>query len=154
MDRTFNFFIQNMQIRSSAFDNQQPIPDKYTCRGLGINPPLLFSEIPSNAKSLVLFFEDPDAPAGTFTHWVLYNIDPIVLQINEKSAPGTQGLTSAGKPGYFAPCPPSGTHRYIFKLYALDMLLDVAPGVGKKEIETLMQAHIITKAELIGLVSK
>lgn len=145
---------KTMKIISSAFDQQQPIPDKYTCRGAGINPPLEFSEVPSNAKSLVLFLEDPDAPNGTFVHWVLYNIDPTVFQITENSTLGTQGLTTVGKPGYVPPCPPSGVHRYVFKLYALDMLLDIEAGVDKKQIETVMKGHIITQAELIGLVSK
>ena len=139
-----------MKITSTAFENQQVIPEKYTCKGAGVNPPLQFVDIPSNTKTLVLIVEDPDAPNGTFIHWVLYNIDPFQPGIIENSTLGTSGLNSSGKPGYFPPCPPSGTHHYIFKLYALDMVLEVS-GATAEMVNRTMQGHIVGQAELVGV---
>lgn len=144
-----------MKITSPAFSNNQPIPSKYTCNGVNINPPLIFSDVPENTKSLVLIVDDPDAPLGTWVHWVVFNIPKGTKEIKENSEPdASQGVTSFGKPGYGGPCPPSGTHRYFFKLYALDTLLPVANRADKKTVETAMQNHITTHAELIGLYSK
>ena len=155
-----------MKIVSPAFGHQQKIPDKYTCKGENINPPLQFVDVPQNAKSLVLIVDDPDAPVGLWVHWVVFNIDPSVGGIGENSKPdGIEAMTSFGKSGYGGPCPPpaspeqlqrgeSGTHRYFFKLYALDLELNLPETTDKKIVEEVMNGHIIEKAELIGLFSK
>lgn len=144
-----------MKITSPAFGNNQPIPPRYTCDGNNMSPPLAFSDVPENAKSLVLSVDDPDAPSSTWVHWVVFNIPKEVREVKENSVPqGVQGVTSFGKPGYGGPCPPSGTHRYFFKLYALDTTLSLTDKIDKKTVEAAMQNHIITHAELIGLYSK
>lgn len=145
-----------MTITSSAFAHNSPMPSKYTCDGENINPPLTFSEIPANAQSLVLLVDDPDAPGGTFHHWSIYNMDPKTTQIDENSKPvmGIEGMTSFGKAGYGGPCPPSGTHRYFFKLYALDTKLNLPEQATFNEIEDAMQNHILAQAELIGLYNR
>ncbi|MBU3978526.1 YbhB/YbcL family Raf kinase inhibitor-like protein, partial [Patescibacteria group bacterium] len=104
-----------MRITSSAFENREQIPGKYTCNGENINPPLKFSEVPGEAKSLVLIIDDPDAPGGTWIHWIVYNISPNLREVGENSIPddGEEGTTTFGKPGYGGPCPPSGVHRYF-----------------------------------------
>lgn len=144
-----------MRVVSPAFENNQVIPPKYTCRGDDVNPPLEFGDVPQNAKSLVLIVDDPDAVGGLFVHWLVFNIPATVSQIVEKSVPsGIEGMTSWGKSGYGGPCPPSGTHRYFFKLYALDTLLALTENADKKAVEQVMSGHILAQAELIGLVSK
>lgn len=146
-----------MKITSPAFQDNTDLPKKYTCDGYGVTPPLIFSEIPENSKSLVLIMEDPDAPSGTFVHWVLYNIEPENIELKENSLPeeSSNGKTSLGKPGYVPPCPPAGIHRYIFKLYALDIsAFDIQGIPDKEEIEKLMENHIIAKNELIGLYGR
>lgn len=145
-----------MRIISTAFDHQQRIPDRYTCNGADVNPPLQFLDVPESAKSLVLIVDDPDAPGGMWVHWVVYNIEPRTLGVEEdnKVSSGTEGITSYGKRGYGGPCPPSGTHRYFFKLYALDTLLDLTENADKRAVETAMQGHILDQAELIGLYSR
>ena len=143
-----------MKITSSGFQNNSKIPEKYTCDGENINPPLSFSDIPQNAKSLVLIMDDPDAPMGTFVHWVLFNIDSRENGIAENSSLGTEGLSTTEKKEYIGPCPPSGTHRYFFKLYALDTALNLPSTPDKKAVEEKMQGHIIEKAELIGLYNR
>lgn len=145
-----------MKLTSSAFQNNGQLPAKYSCDGEGINPPLEIGETPQNAKSLVLICDDPDAPSGTFIHWLIWNINPQERLILERSVPqgSIQGLTSTGKPGYIGPCPPSGTHRYIFKIYALDCELDLPQNSNKKQIEQAIQNHLIDQAELLGLYSR
>jgi len=153
-----NLNIKNiaMKLKSSAFVNNSNLPAKYTCDGQRINPPLLISDVPKEAKSLALIFEDPDAPSKTFIHWILWNIDPTTTEISENSIPtnAKQGTTSAGSTGYFSPCPPSGTHHYIFKLYALDIVLNLTPNAGKDNLEQAMQGHILDSVELISLYSR
>lgn len=146
----------SMQIKSSAFENNEKIPAKYTCDGQNINPPLTFSQVPKEAKSLVLIVDDPDAPGKTWTHWVLYNILSSTLQILENQIPegAVEGVTDFGSTGYGGPCPPSGTHRYFFKLYALDTTLDLEESATKADVEEKIKDHIIEKAELIGLYSR
>ena len=119
-------------------------------------PPLEFVDIPNNAKSLALIVDDPDAPAKTWVHWVVYNINPQVTEVKENSVPqdGIEGMTDFGKPGYGGPCPPSGTHRYFFKLYALHTILDLPKNATKQMVEQKMQNNILDKAELIGLYSR
>jgi Raf kinase inhibitor-like YbhB/YbcL family protein len=143
----------SMKITSPEFKHNQSIPSKFTCQGEDINPALIIEDIPAGAKSLALIMDDPDAPMGTWVHWVVYDIAP-VGRINENSIPGKQGNNNFGRKDYGGPCPPSGTHRYFFKIYALDKQLGLNEGVDKKGLEKAMQGHILDKAELIGLYKK
>lgn len=145
-----------MKITSSAFENRQQIPMKYTCNGENINPPLEFSEIPREAKSLVLIVDDPDAPKETWIHWVVYNINPNLREVKEDNIPddGTEAVTSFGKRGYGGPCPPSGVHRYFFKLYALNKTLPVEEDPDKKLILEDIKDSIIAQCGLVGLYSQ
>lgn len=152
-----------MKIISSVFENNQNIPSKYTCDGDppagGVNPPLEFIDAPPSASSLVLIVDDPDAPrppAGGWVHWLLWNIPPTTSSIPENSVPSSavQGTTDFGNQKYGGPCPPSGTHRYFFKLYALDRMLNIPPSSTKKDLLAAMQNHIIEKTELIGLYQR
>jgi len=144
-----------MKITSPSFAHNGNIPSEFTCDGKGISPQLDISEVPPNAKSLALIMDDPDAPVGTFVHWVVWNIPPATKQVTQGSKPqGSQGKTGTGKPGYVGPCPPSGTHRYFFKLYALDIMLNIPEDSSKQEMENAIQEHIVGKAELIGLYNR
>ncbi len=148
---------KNMKIESSAFENNAGIPPKYTCDGQGVNPELKFSDVPANAKSLALILHDPDAPvAGGFTHWIIFNIDPQINEISENGAlpNAVEGTNSASETKYVSPCPPSGTHRYFFKLYALDSRLDLDSSAKRKDVERAMEGHILDQAELIGLYKR
>jgi Raf kinase inhibitor-like YbhB/YbcL family protein len=143
--------VENMKLTSPAFKNNSMMPSEYTCDGDGVSPELSIADVPNNAKSLVLISDDPDAPAGTWDHWVMFNIPPETKVIGKDSEPdGVAGKNSWGKTGYGGPCPPSGTHRYFFKLYALDTILSLKEGATKKEIEKAMQGHIIEKTEIIA----
>jgi len=146
----------SMQITSSAFKNNGNIPSKFSCQGEGINPQLSFIDVPKKAKSLVLIMDDPDAPIGTFVHWVIYNISPVTTEIKENSFPNDAnfGKNGMGKTSYVAACPPSGTHRYFFKLYALDTILNFVSIPDKKSVENALQEHILEKGQLIGLYKK
>ncbi|MDO8519763.1 MAG: YbhB/YbcL family Raf kinase inhibitor-like protein [Deltaproteobacteria bacterium] len=141
-------------INSSAFDVNGLIPNKYTCDGRDVSIPLSWSGIPAGTKSITLIMDDPDAPVGTWDHWILFNMPSGTTELPEdiKNLPaGTrQGKNSWGKTGYGGPCPPDKEHRYFFKLYALDSLLELKEGVAKKDLEKAMQGHILGKAELIG----
>ena len=144
-----------MTITSAAFKHNSKIPSKYTCDGENINPPLEFSDIPKETKSLVLVVDDPDAPSKTWVHWVLYSIDQSTAKIEENSpVAGIQGMTDFGKLGYGGPCPPSGTHRYFFKLYALDTILDAPSGLTKQQVLEKVRDHVIEEAELVGLYNR
>jgi Raf kinase inhibitor-like YbhB/YbcL family protein len=142
-----------MNITSPAFKHNEMIPVKYTCDGADVNPPLLFEDVPANAKSLALIVDDPDAPRGTWVHWVVWNIAPDTREVPEKSVPkgALQGMNDFRKKDYGGPCPPSGTHRYFFKLYALDGVLTLGKNADKAALEAAMQGHIISQAEIIGL---
>lgn len=144
-----------MKISSSAFKNNSIIPAKYTCDGENINLPLTFSDVPKDAKSLVLIVDDPDAPMGLWIHWVVFDIDPKTTGVSEgsKFPNAKEGITSFGGKGYGGPCPPSGIHRYFFKLYALDTTLSLN-NPDKAELENAMRNHVIEKAEIIGLYSR
>lgn len=142
-----------MQISSTEFESNKSIPLKFTCQGKGVNPPLSIQGIPQEAKSLVLIVDDPDAPGGDFVHWIVFNA-PIVEHIPEGSVLGKPGLNSLGKLGYVSPCPPTGTHRYFFKIYALNTMLDLNQGVSKKDLENAMQGKILDQAQLMGLYKK
>lgn len=148
--------ISNMKITSSAFGNNEKIPKKFTCDGENINPPLTISEVPENTKGLALIVDDPDAPGKVWVHWTVWNISPETHEILENSVPQgvMQGTTDFGKPGFGGPCPPSGTHRYFFKLYALDTTLQLPSSATKAEVEALMSGHILSQTELIGLYSR
>ena len=142
-----------MLISSPAFEHQSNIPSQYTCDGRNINPPLVIEQIPEEAKSLVLVVDDPDAVGGMWVHWVVWNI-PITLSIKENSVPGTEGVNDFKRKHYGGPCPPSGTHRYFFKVYALDAVLDLPAYTDKKALEQAMQPHIIAFGEIIGLYER
>jgi len=142
-----------MRLSSPEFEHNRYIPRKFTCQGQKINPALIIDAIPSQAKSLALVVEDPDAVGGNFVHWIVYNI-PIVGRIEEDAIPGKQGVNSLGGLGYVSPCPPTGTHRYFFKIYALDSMLDCDEGLSKPELEKEISAHLLDKSELIGLFQK
>ena len=144
-----------MTITSSAFQQAGNIPSKFTCDGNNKNPPLQIAEIPSGAKSLALVVDDPDAPSGLFTHWVVWNISPRTNAITEASAPkGVQGTNDFGKSGYGGPCPPSGMHRYSFKIFALDRELDLPSGSKRSQLDAAMKGHIVGQGELIGRYAK
>jgi len=142
-----------MKIESPSFKNNEMIPSKYTCDAENINPPITISGISQDAKSLVLIVDDPDAPAKTWVHWTVWNIDPKTTEILENSVPqdAVEGVTDFGTPGYGGPCPPSGTHRYFFKLYALDTTLDLSSSATVEDIQEAMEGHILDSVELIGL---
>ena len=143
-----------MKLTSSAFEHEQIIPKKFTCQGEDINPSLKIEEVPKDAKSLVLIIDDPDAPTKTWVHWIVFNILPNISEIEENSIPGTQGTNDFNKKDYGGPCPPLGTHRYFFKLYALDNLLNLKEDATKADVENAMQGHILEQATLIGLYSR
>ena len=144
-----------MKIKSSSFDEGKMIPSIYTCEGDNINPPLEFSDVPPNAKSLALIMTDPDAPGGTFTHWLMWNIPPETGKIEENDwmEGAEQGLNDGGELGYMGPCPPTGVHHYHFKLYALNKKLDLSGDVEKASLEREIESGLIEKAELIGIYS-
>lgn len=145
-----------MKLKSSAFEENQPIPTIYTCDGDNINPHLDISDVPPNAQSLVLIVDDPDAPNGTFTHWMVWDILPQTREISENSFPegSVQGINSAGQVGYIAPCPPSGLHHYYFKLYALNRKLDVTQNISREELEREIDGSIIEETEIVGTYSR
>jgi|TARA_B100002003_G_C14057583_1_gene509216 Raf kinase inhibitor-like YbhB/YbcL family protein len=140
-----------MKLTSSAFVHENSIPSEYTCDGSDTSPDLQISDVPENAKSLVLINDDPDAPVGTWDHWIVFNIPADTKEIVKGQEPrGLGGKNSWGKTGYGGPCPPSGTHRYFFKLYALDSELSLQEGADKAEIEKAMEGHILAQTELMG----
>ncbi len=146
-----------MIITSSAFTNNSPIPDEFTCNGSDINPPLSIGGIPEDAQSLVLIIEDPDAPIGTWDHWLIYNIDPTLTEISPDSVPinGIEVINSFGKVNYGGPCPPVGqNHHYYFKIYALSAMLDSALIMDKPSLMETMKPYILASAELIGTYSR
>ncbi|RMD87665.1 MAG: YbhB/YbcL family Raf kinase inhibitor-like protein, partial [Candidatus Dadabacteria bacterium] len=135
-----------MEIKSKAFKDGEYIPRKYTCQGEDISPPLEVSDIPEGTLSLALIMDDPDAPMGVWVHWILWNISPDdSLNIEENTLPtgSIEGINSWGKRGYGGPCPPSGTHRYMFKIYALDTTLNLSPHSRKEDLIAAMEGHIL-----------
>ncbi|RMG08830.1 MAG: YbhB/YbcL family Raf kinase inhibitor-like protein [Cyanobacteria bacterium J055] len=153
--------LTTMKLESTAFTPNQLIPSTYTCEGKDISPPLSWSEPPEGTKSFALIVDDPDAPGRTFVHWVLYNLPPTTRQLPEGlshqpelSLGGIQGKNDFDRYGYGGPCPPSGTHRYYFKLYALDTELDLALGVTKPQLLKEIEGHVLAEAELIGHYSR
>jgi Raf kinase inhibitor-like YbhB/YbcL family protein len=144
------------KISSPAFENNGHIPPKYTCDGANVNPSLKIENVPSNTKSLALVFDDMDAPRGTYVHWILWNIDPNIKEIKENSVPegAVQGMNDFKKHPYGGPCPPRRAHKYVFKIYALDTLLNLNPNLTKKDLEKAMEGHIISRAQLTGLYNR
>lgn len=165
-------FATNMLLISPSFEHNGFIPAKFTCDGStpsnraqdkslvagggDINPELQIQNVPEGAKSLALIMDDPDAPGRIFTHWLVWNIDPRTTVIKQESRPpgSMEGKTDFGYIGYGGPCPPSGTHRYFFKLYALDAMLNLPEGTGKEGLEREIQKHLLDQAELIGLYAR
>jgi len=153
----------SLALTSDAFTNGQSIPAKYTCTGRNISPALAWNEPPSGTQSFALIVDDPDAPMGTWVHWVLYNI-PAGARSLQEDLPVTGknvdpnaiyvGKNSSGNIGYDGPCPPSGTHRYFFKLYALDTVISLLPGASKEQVLKEMEGHILAQGELMGTFSK
>jgi|ERR1700686_1953796 len=146
-----------IKLTSAAFKEGEPIPRAYTCDGVNVSPPLEWSGVPKTAKTLAIVCDDPDAPGGTWVHWVLYNLpaDNIGLVENlpptEKlAAGGFQGTNDFGKIGYGGPCPPSGTHHYVFRIHALDSELPLKAGATKAELLKAMEGHIVLQGQLIG----
>lgn len=140
-----------IKITSSAFHEGGNIPSKFTCDGSDTSPPLQIAGVPTGAKSLVLIVDDPDAPGGLFTHWLIWNISPQTSSIPEGGATkGIQGVNDFGKSGYRGPCPPPGTHRYSFKIFALDRELDLRAGAKRTQLDAAMKGHVIAQGELVG----
>jgi Raf kinase inhibitor-like YbhB/YbcL family protein len=144
-----------MKIKSSEFKHGEAIPPVFTCQGDDKSPPLKISDVPAEAKSLVLIVDDPDAPGGTWVHWLVWNIPPDTGVFDQNHVPNgaVQGKNSWGRAGYGGPCPPSGTHRYFFKLYALDDMLQLS-SADVQQLEKAMKPHIIEQCELMGTYRK
>ena len=153
----------SFELSSAAFEQGEPIPPKYSCDGEDISPPLAWDDPPTGTQSLALIMDDPDAPGGTWDHWILFNIPPELRELQE-DLPVTgknqdpeaifAGNNSWGRAGYGGPCPPSGTHRYFFKLYALDTIINLLPGATKNELMNAMDGHILAEDELMGTYSR
>ena len=147
-----------MQLTSTVFTEGAAIPPKHTCDAKNVSPPLKWNDVPAGAKTLVLIVDDPDAPSGTWVHWVLYDLPATTSELAEDvpksqyiAGGAKQGLNDFRHLGYGGPCPPHGNpHRYFFKLYALDALLDLKPGLTKKDLEHAMEKHILAQAHLMG----
>jgi Raf kinase inhibitor-like YbhB/YbcL family protein len=148
--------VTRMKITSSAFQEDGNIPSKFTCDGADTSPPLHIEGVSEGAKSLVLIVDDPDAPVGLFTHWIAWNIDPKSSEVAEGNPPAkaVQGKNDFGKSGYGGPCPPGGTHRYFFRIYALDRELDLAAGSKRKQLENAMRGHVVGEGQLMGKYSR
>ena len=150
------------ELKSNVFNNNQTIPAKYTCDGADVSPPLEWKDAPAGTKSFALISDDPDAPVGTWVHWVVWNIPASCTKLKEGTektpslSDGTkQGISDFKRPGYGGPCPPSGTHRYFFKLYALDTTLDNLPGnATKAQLEAAMKGHVLGQTQLMGTYSR
>jgi Raf kinase inhibitor-like YbhB/YbcL family protein len=149
------------EITSPAFKNGEPIPTDYSCDGRDMSPALTWSEPPAGTQSFALIMDDPDAPSGTWVHWVMFNIPASARGLPENiptdpqlSDGSLQGRTSAGRSGYHGPCPPSGIHRYFFKLYALDTILSLPASANKEKVLAAMESHILANAELMGTFSR
>lgn len=150
-----------LSLTSTSFDHQSDIPSRFTCDGEDISPPLAWSEAPSGTASYALIMDDPDAPAGTWDHWVLYNLPASVSELGEAVPPNEQlsngalhGRNSWRDLGYGGPCPPDGTHRYFFRLYALDTMLDLDAGASKDDVLDAMEGHVLGQGELMGTYTR
>lgn len=144
-----------LMVTSAAFRQGQPIPSKYSlCKGENLSPALTWRNVPQGTKSFAIICDDPDAPKGTWVHWVVYNLPATVQQLSDyadiRQLDGFQGLNSFGNIRYDGPCPPRGTHRYFFKVYALDTMLDLVSGASKQEVEAKMVGHVLAQGEIMG----
>jgi Raf kinase inhibitor-like YbhB/YbcL family protein len=144
---------KRLKVTSSAFEENGMIPAGYTCDGKNISPPLTIEHVPAETKCLALIIDDPDAPSKTWVHWIIWNI-PVTHHIKENEVHGVQGINDFRQNQYGGPCPPSGTHRYFFKVYALDNLLDLPASSDKMQLEKAMSEHIVGFGETIGLYKK
>ena len=142
-----------MKLTSPEFEHGGSIPAKFTCDGKDVSPPLEIADAPDDTKTMALIVDDPDAPSKTWLHWLLYDIPP-TARIQEDDIPGKQGMNDFGKKNYGGPCPPSGRHRYFFRLNALDTELNLPDGASRKDVENAMEGHILEKAELMGLYER
>jgi Raf kinase inhibitor-like YbhB/YbcL family protein len=142
-----------MKITSPAFEDGQMIPSIYTCDADNFNPPLEIKDVPEDTKSLALIMDDPDAPRGAFTHWLMWNIPPETKVIDENDwlDGAEQGINDGGQLGYMGPCPPEGIHHYYFKLYALKSTLDLSGDISKEKLEKEIEENLIDEAELVGI---
>lgn len=140
---------QFLRLNSEAFAENGLIPPRFTCDGANLSPSVHVDHIPEEAKSLAVIVEDPDAPGGNFVHWVVWNI-PVTHHLKEGQAPGIQGINDFGHTSYGGPCPPSGVHRYYFKVYALDTVLELPAGASKEKLEKAMSDHILGFGILTG----
>ena len=144
-----------LKVSSSAFKNEGEIPSEFTCDGLDLSPPLSITDVPKETTTLSIIMDDPDAPMGTFTHWLVWNISPNKTQFTKgEEFDSVQGRTSFGAIGYGGPCPPSGTHRYFFRIYALDIKLDLKQGSNAKNLESAISGHVLAEATLMGRYSR
>jgi len=141
---------KHIDVQSPAFKENEFIPDRYTCRGINISPALDLNHVPEESASIAVVMDDPDAPGGDWVHWVIWNI-PVTHHLKEGHDRGIEGRNDFGNTIYGGPCPPSGTHRYFFKVYALDCNLDLSQTANKADLERAMSGHIIGFGELIGL---
>ncbi len=148
--------MSTLTLSSPAFKHNEHIPSKFTCDGADVNPQLLIGNVPPGTKSLALIVDDPDAPRGTWVHWVVWNIAPDSKEIKEGTVPAGahQGMNDFRQLDYGGPCPPSGTHRYFFKIYALDSVLSLGANTSKANLERAMEGHILARAELVGLYQR
>jgi Raf kinase inhibitor-like YbhB/YbcL family protein len=146
----------NLRLSSTAFPDKGTIPVDYSCQGMDVSPPISITGIPLRARSLALIMDDPDASMGVWVHWVVYNIPSMTSSIAEGSAPdgAVVGRNSWGNNGYGGPCPPSGTHRYLFKLYALDTQLDLKSSATRSDVERAMTGHVMAQTTLVGLYKR
>ncbi len=154
--KNINDKFKDMQLTSSNFNHHGKIPKKYTCDGENVNPALNIEQVPEGTKSLALVVDDPDAPAGDWVHWLVWNISPEIKKIEENSVPPSslEGTTDFGAAKWGGPCPPSGEHRYFFKVYALDDYLDLDASAVKADVLKAMEGHILEKTELVGLYQR
>ena len=150
-----------MELRSAAFADGKPIPVRHTCDGADVSPPIAWSDVDPRAKSLTLVCHDPDAPAGDWVHWVVYDVPPARTELPEGVPPdervqggGTQGTNDFRRLGWGGPCPPSGTHRYLFTLYAVDAETGLAPGARRSDVEAAIRGHVVAEAKLTGTFTR
>jgi Raf kinase inhibitor-like YbhB/YbcL family protein len=142
----------DLELTSDAFDDGEPIPQRHACDGEDVSPPLSWSFVPDEARSLALIVHDPDAPSGDFPHWLAWNIDPASGRLEEGAPAPAEGTNGFGRPGYAGPCPPpgGGAHRYFHRLYALDGELDLEPGAAREQLEDAMEGRVLAEAQLMG----
>jgi Raf kinase inhibitor-like YbhB/YbcL family protein len=149
-----SYIPNNMSLTSTDFSDQGSIPIRFTCQDDNVNPILHISGTPENAESLVLIVDDPDANGGVWYHWLMWDINPLVTEIQSEASPGVQGNNDFGRNKYNGPCPPLGTHRYFFRLYALNTILDLPPETKAPQLIKAIKNHILDKAELMGKFQK